>query len=312
MNDLLHRSFRTFWSVARIMAPVMLLVRLAELAGLSDLLGVALAPVMALVGLPGEAVIVWAIAILVGISGGLGALVALAGSLDMNVAQFNILICMMMFAHAIPVEQAVVAKAGGNFWLTSSARFFSAITCGVAIDTIAKLTGWWQAPADLGLMPGAPTSADWFTWLGSVAYTLAVMFVILLALLAIIDGLKKIGLFDAITRFLVPYFKRLGIVPELAPLTTIGMLIGLAYGGGLIIEEAKRLSLSKRDLLAPLVALSVLHAVIEDSVLVLVFGADFWIAIVFRTAFALMLLVIFAWVLDRWFPKPVAHVQHPH
>ena len=59
--------------------------------------------------------------------------------------------------------------------------------------------------------------------------------------------LKKSGIIDRLNNLLEPALKVLGMSKNAAPITMIGMTLGLAYGGGLIIKEAKSGILSKKD-----------------------------------------------------------------
>ena len=65
----------------------------------------------------------------------------------------------------------------------------------------------------------------------------------------------------------------IGIPAEAAPVTVIGMTLGLTYGGGLIIEQRASGRLSRRQIESPLVLLSLCHGLIEDTLIVMAVGA---------------------------------------
>ena len=311
IKDLSARTARTGWEVAKVMVPVMLLVRLADLLGLTAMLGGWLAPVMGMVGLPGEAGLAWSIALLVGLYGGIGAVVALVGTVELTALQLNVLLSMILFAHGIPVEQAIVRRAGASFALTTLARVACAVVFGALLFHAGTVVDALQGPATLGLIPASRADATWWGWAGATLRTLVLMFAILFVLLLLIDVLKRVGLFDWLTRAWTPLLRRLGIAPPLAPLVTIGMLLGLTYGGGLIIEETRRGAYSARDLFAPLCALSVIHALIEDTVVVLALGADAWVIVVWRTLFAMLAIALIAATVRVWPQKAVAPAGKP-
>jgi len=313
VRSLLAKTLLTFFDVAKTMVPVMALVHVAQELGLASVLGDWLAPVMQWIGLPGEAGIVWAIALLSGIYGGLGALIALvqAGgeggqAVTLTALQFNSLVSMILFAHAIPVEQAIVRRAGASFALTSLARVFCAIVFAALMHAVGSATGWLSQPASLGLLSVSEHASGWVGWIFSTVKTMILMLVILFALLAVVDWMKHVGLFDWLTRKMTPFFTTLGIVPALAQLTTIGMLLGLTYGGGLILNETRHAQFSRSDLFAPLVGLSIFHAVFEDTIVVLALGADFAVMLVWRPLFALVVLVVIAILLRQMAAKKVA------
>ena len=74
-------------------------------------------------------------------------------------------------------------------------------------------------------------------------------------------------------RLLRPVVRVLGLGRRAAPLTVTGMLLGLTYGGGLLIDEARSGELSPRAIFFSLALLSLCHSVIEDTLLMGVLGA---------------------------------------
>jgi hypothetical protein len=60
----------------------------------------------------------------------------------------------------------------------------------------------------------------------------------------------------------------------------IGLILGITYGAGVLINEAK--NLSKKDILYIATFLSVCHSIIEDTLLFVIFGANMWIVILIR------------------------------
>ncbi|MEM1317344.1 MAG: nucleoside recognition domain-containing protein [Pseudomonadota bacterium] len=304
--DLATRTARTFLSLAKIMLPVMLFVRVADQLGFSQWLGSILAPVMSLVGLPGEAGLVWAIALMTGFYGGIGGLVALVSTVELTALQLNVLLSMIMFAHALPVEQSIVRAAGGSFWLTGLARIVAAVTFGLLLWHIGSAFGVLSQPAQLGVLPEISNDSGWMAWLWATARTMLFMLVILFVLLALLDLMRKVGLFDKLTTLLTPFFRAIGIAPPLAPLVTIGMLLGLSYGGGLIVEETKKHSYSRRELFTPLAGLSVIHAVLEDTFVVIALGANIWVILLWHTLYAFAIIALIGLIVQLWPRKAIA------
>lgn len=305
-KDLLRRAGRAFWHMAKVMVPVMALVQLAEEYGISSMLGALLAPLMKLVGLPGEAGLVWAIALLTGFYGGVGALVALLMQIELSALQLNVLLSMILFAHAIPVEQSIVRAAGGSFIFTTLIRLIAAFVFGFILHHIGFYLDALQEPATLGLLPQASGQGGVWGFLRTTAKTLLLMFVVLSVLLAGLDFLKRIGVFERLTQWLTPFFTKLGIVPNLAPLVVVGMLLGLTYGGGLIVAETRKHRFTKRELFTPLASLSIIHALIEDTFVVIALGGDVWVILLWRTLFALLIIAVIGALVGAWPQKAIA------
>ena len=103
-----------------------------------------------------------------------------------------------------------------------------------------------------------------------VAFILS--FLIILALLILMRVLERLGITALLTRLLRPVLTLLGISERAAPLAIIGMTLGLTYGGGLIIQEARAGHLSRHDVFCALALLGICHSFIEDTLLMVVIG----------------------------------------
>ena len=76
------------------------------------------------------------------------------------------------------------------------------------------------------------------------------------------------------------------------PLTLIGMTLGLAYGGGLIIAESKEKDISKKDIFLSIALLSLFHSIIEDSLLMIGLGASWTGVFLIRLIYTILLMLI--------------------
>ncbi len=84
-------------------------------------------------------------------------------------------------------------------------------------------------------------------------------------------------------------FSILGITHNgLVPLIT-GIIIGLTYGAGIIIHSIKTSNINKKEAFLILLFLSMCHAMIEDTLIFVVIGANGIILIVFRFILAILL-----------------------
>ena len=97
--------------------------------------------------------------------------------------------------------------------------------------------------------------------------------IIIFTLITLMNILKASGIMNIIIRILTPLLKGLGIGENAIPITIIGTVLGYAYGGGLIIEEANSGRVSRKDLFYTIVFLSLCHSIFEDSLLMISIGA---------------------------------------
>jgi hypothetical protein len=308
---LLQRSWRMFATVTRVMLPVMIAVQVAEYFGLVDMVGLLIAPAMALLHLPPEAGIIWVTTLFVGIYGGLATLAGLAHALDMTAAQLSALSAMMLIAHAIPVEQSIVRRAGAGFSVTAALRIGTAIVYGGAVSWICHLTGTLTESLSFEWLRGSsflPESqtAGYIGWIQATAFSLMLTFVIIAGLVLILDAMDRLGITRRITAAMTPLLKVSGLNAQVAPVTTVGVLLGLTYGGALIIEEAEKQNFSARTRFLALAWLSLSHSLIEDTLLMIALGADVWIVLAGRVLITLAIVAALARLTDRGSWRTVA------
>jgi len=68
-----------------------------------------------------------------------------------------------------------------------------------------------------------------------------------------------------------------------------GIIIGLTYGAGVIIHSIRTSNVGKKEAFLILLFLSICHAIIEDTLIFVVIGANGFILIAFRFALAIIL-----------------------
>lgn len=277
----------------------MIVMQIAQHFGVVDVLGQILGPVMGLLNLPAEAGIIWATTLLAGIYGGLASLSSLSETLELTTGQLSALAAMMLFAHNIPVEQSIVRRAGASFNVTTLLRVGAAVIYGGIIAWLSHFTGWLSEPINLEWLRGSDyisdsrSSGPW-AWVQATAFSLMLTFAIIVALIAVLDTLNKLGTTRRITTIMTPALRFSGLDARVAPVTTVGVLLGLSYGGALIIEESERLRLSARTRFLALSWLSLSHSLIEDTILLVALGADIWVVLVGRVLITLAIVALLA------------------
>ncbi|MEE9907622.1 hypothetical protein LWV33_08690 [Brucella intermedia] len=119
---IVREAVGVYWTLIKIMLPVMVLTQLAIEMGLIKAISPAFAPVMQFVGLPPEAGFVWAMNLLVGIWSGAVVMFAVLPVDTLTTAQVTILGSLFLFAHALPIEQRIVQKAGPRLIVSTLIR----------------------------------------------------------------------------------------------------------------------------------------------------------------------------------------------
>ncbi len=106
----LKSGVHTFWMLGRVMIPAYGMALVLERIGVIDALAKAAAPIMSLLGLPGEAAVPLIVGYVLNVYAAVGALQAL--SLDPR--QITVLAIAVLIGHNLLVEGAVLQKAGMN------------------------------------------------------------------------------------------------------------------------------------------------------------------------------------------------------
>ena len=100
-----------------------------------------------------------------------------------------------------------------------------------------------------------------------------------------------------------PFLRLLGISKDATNLTIIGITLGLSFGGGLLINEAKKGHISARDVFTAIMLLNLLHSLIEDTLLIMLIGADFYTIFWGRLVFSVLVIALISNVIKRMNPR---------
>ena len=121
----------TFWHLARFMIPAYGMALVLEELGVIEVLARAAAPVMSLLGLPGEAAVPLVVGWVLNIYAAVGAMEALS----LSATQITVLAVAMLIGHNLLVEGAVLYRAGMN----GLAFGFLRALAGLAAAAVANL-----------------------------------------------------------------------------------------------------------------------------------------------------------------------------
>jgi hypothetical protein len=289
VRGVLVESYQIIVPLFRIMIPVIILVKILQEVGLVEVLGSGLAPLMDLVGLPGSMGLVWAATLLSGLYTGVVVFADLSLLESLTVGQVSVLSSMMLIAHALPIELRIVAQAGPRMWSMGVLRIGGALLYGFLLDQTLRAMNWLQEPARLLWTP-EPHSGSLLDWVWSEVQSLGWVIVILIALVVLMRLFDALRITQLLQRLLTPLLSQLGVGREATNLTVIGVTLGIAYGSGLILREARTGRIPPRDVFFSLSLMGLFHSVIEDTLLMLLIGAD-WVSIVFgRMLFSLVVM----------------------
>lgn len=298
-----RRGWQTAWTLSKVIFPVTLLVGLLKETPLMDGLIGLIAPSMAWFGLPGEAAVALVMGMFINLYAAIGALL----TMDLTVKQAFIVAVMTSFAHNLLVETAVARQVGVSVWFSGGVRIGLAVVAGFLIH---RLWPGGEAPAGhAAAVPAADTkgAGGWgdvflesvMAALGGIVQLAAIVVPLMIG----IQWLRDLAVLERLSQKLGLLAKLLGIAPQGSLTLAAGLVFGLAYGAGLIIESAREGRLSRRDLYLLVLFLSTCHAVIEDTLIFFPLGIPLWPLLGLRLSLALVLTALTA----RIWRKVVRH-----
>jgi spore maturation protein SpmB len=270
-RDAIKLSFVLF----RIMVPIIVVVKILQEFGMIKYLAIPLAPIMKLVGLPGELGLVWATAILNNLYGALVVLLSLVKDTPITTAQATILCTMMLVAHSLPIELKIAQASGPRLLFQAVSRLGSAILFGWLLNIFYFYFGLLQSPPSILIKQGVENIThrqSLYTWAFQEIQNLLYIFFIILGLFVFMKILTKLKIIDFLNRALGPFLKLMGIGPKASAIAMIGLTLGISFGGGLIIHEARSGRIDKRDVFFALTLMGLSHSLIEDTILMVMVG----------------------------------------
>lgn len=305
LQGIFVKSSRISLTLFKLMIPIILVMKILQEFGLVEFLSGLLAPVMELVGLPGAMGLVWATAMVTNLYGGLVVYAGLAADVPMTVAQVTLVSSMMLIAHGLPIEIRIAQKAGVSIAWTLFLRVSMAIVFAMIFNQIYLVGDWLQQPAVLLWSPEA-TDDSLLSWLVNQLYGLLIIFLIVFALVLLLDVLQRLGIIQWINARLRPVLHLLGIGREAETITLVGLTLGISYGGALLIEEAEAGHIQPRDVLFSISLLGLSHSLIEDTLLMMLIGADLTGILLGRVVFTLVIIFLLVRLLQ---PGNLGHME---
>jgi hypothetical protein len=279
--------------------PITLLVSVLRHTALFDWLLRGLSPVMRLFGLPGEAAVPLVLGNLLNLYAAIGAIL----SLELTVKQVFVLALMLSFSHSLPVEAAVCRRIGVSVPAVVLFRV------GLAVASAVLVNAFWPGgdeAARYGLVPAAPggepegwtqvlLGAMWSATTGVLQLALVVIPVMVL-----IRALQDLGALSRFAALVRPLLRLFGIAPRGSVTMAGGLLFGLAFGAGVIIEQVREQKFAKRDLTLIILFLCACHAVVEDTLIFVPLGIPVLPLLLIRLTAAVLLTLLIA---RLWRPR---------
>ncbi|MDB4257393.1 nucleoside recognition protein [Arcobacteraceae bacterium] len=274
-KNTLNTSFKSTWIILKLVIPIYIIADILFYYNTLSYVSFIIEPFTSMLGLPAEA----SLAIISGIFLNLYAAVAFAAPLDMNAHQWSILAVFLGICHSLVVESIIMKKIGIPNIYSYSLRFFMGLF--VAYLTYRMPASWFQSM----ILDDSFTKVTYNSFTNLIygsSYNAVVLSIKIIALITVLIFIMD---FIKTRRFIIESKKNVTKGFSLL----VGLILGITYGAGILIQEAKSGAMSKPDLFYIGTFLMICHAVIEDTLLFVIFGADFTMVIIIRTIAAIVI-----------------------
>lgn len=278
----LKKATQTSLLLIKLILPISLAFRLLEYSGLLVYVANFLNPVFIHLGLPGSTAMIFITSLFLP----LYAPLAIITSMTLTLRELTILALMCQLAHNLPVESAIQAKTGTSFWAMFSVRIAVSIIVGFVLNLILPLEMGMPTFLQTSLESTNSLSGVFVAWAITSFRLVIMIFIIIAALMIAYKLLEEYNLINRLSKSIEPILKFFGLPKSTAFLWIIGYVVGLAYGGGLMIDQMNEGKVTKAEGSLLNYHLAVSHSVIEDNLLFAALGVSFWLILAIRLVVA--------------------------
>jgi len=276
----LNSSLKSAWIILKLVIPIYILADILFYYNTLSYVSFIVEPFTSILGLPAEA----SLAIISGIFLNLYAAIAFAAPLDMTAQQWTVLAVFLGICHSLVVESVIMKKIGISTFYSYMMRFFVGLFVGYL--TYIMPSSWFVSTLSTQDFTQKIVYDNFIDLIYGSSYNATILSI-------------KIILLISVLIFIMDFIKTRKFVLESQKNVSkgfsilVGVILGITYGAGILIQEAKSGAISKADLFYIGTFLMICHAIIEDTLLFVIFGADFTMVIVIRTVAAIILSYIF-------------------
>lgn len=290
-------GLRTTWMLGKIIFPVTFFITILQYTPILPWIIQLISPVMELIGLPGDAAIPLVLGNFLNLYAGIGGILALD---SLTVKEVFIIAVMLSFSHNLFIETGVALKVGVKLWVVLLTRIGLALFSAVAIHL------FWQGGSERiyygisgneeavsGLLPILLMALE------KAAYGTIKLAIIVIPLMLVIQIMKDLNWLNKFSNWMKPVTRMLGMKENTSMTLVAGLVIGLAYGAGVMLDAVREDGVSKKDITIAFIFLIACHAVVEDTVIFIPLGVPVLPLLLIRLVTAILLAVIIAYIWNK-------------
>jgi spore maturation protein SpmB len=118
---------------------------------------------------------------------------------------------------------------------------------------------------------------------------------------------RKVGLLTLLEKILAPVLPFFGMGRQAAPITVVGMVMGIGYGGALIIRETDKGMIAKEEIFNSMALMGLCHGLLEDTLIMAAIGGKFGGILWGRIVFSLIVTYLLVRLLQALAAKRMRH-----
>jgi hypothetical protein len=290
-------GLKTTWTLGKVIFPVTLIVALLQHTPVLPWVIKLITPLMNLIGLSGDTAIPLVLGNILNLYAGIGAIL----TLDLTVKEVFIVAVMLSFSHNMLIESSVAVKVGVKLWIGVAVRMGLALISAIVINLV------WHGGSEIAKYGMIPAKEEEVTgWLailldalqkaGLGIFQLAIIVIPLMIVIQILKDLKWLAVFS---KWMAPITRMLGMKENTSTTLAAGLLFGLAFGAGVMIQAVKEDGVSKKDVTLAFIFLVACHAVVEDTLIFIPLGIPVLPLLLIRLGVAILLTLIVAFIWNR-------------
>lgn len=205
----------------------------------------------------------------------------------------------------LPLSQSDIAMLGGAFE-KSEAAVASVAEAPAGVTSVAETAPASEASITVAPAAGAPATEASITeapaavqplfkelvveWCYSTLSILVKMTLLIYSLAILQRILSEFGVIRWVSKFLKPLLLLFGLPARCSFLWIIANILGIAYGGAVMMEEVRAGKLSLRDIKLVNQHIGISHSNLEDLTLVASIGGIWWVMLLSRWAGSFILV----------------------
>ena len=269
-----QKGWHGFVWMLKIIVPISFLTVLLEYSGWINQINFILEPCMNLLSLSPIAALPLIVGMLTGIYGGIAAMAVL----PLTTHEMTLIAIFILISHNLIQEGIIQSQSGLKPFRATLFRLAASV---VTVMIVSRFLG--SEPA-LVVAKGTPVAVQpafitlMKNWLIATLYLSLKIFVIIMVIMILLEMMKLFNIIPHIVKVLSPLLKTMGLDQRAGILWLTAIVFGLAYGGAVIVEEAKEAYITKEQLEKLHLSIGINHSMIEDPALFLSLGLSaFWL-----------------------------------